>query len=83
MSLTGNDLRYIHYQLDALQAWKDHTNDEITQELMTSMVYPRGEANNFAFLDSLCLDHMKSLRHLDESYEAGTHWVLFLGGVYW
>ena len=79
LSRTTNDLRYVHHQLDALQHWHQHTGKPVTAELIDMMVYPRGEVNNFALLDALCLDQAKALAAIDDSHDDGAHWVMYIG----
>gem|GEM_PF-5446078 len=54
----------------------------MTRSLLDQLVFPRGEANNFAFLDAMFVDKQKALGRLADVQKSGVHRVLFSGALY-
>ena len=79
--LTGNNLYHIHHELEKIRGYCALEQCVVTGSLLDMIVYPRGEVNNFAFLDAMFVDRDKALDLLENIQASGVVWQMFVWAV--
>ena len=69
---------HIHHELEKIRGYCALEQCVVTGSLLDMIVYPRGEVNNFAFLDAMFVDRDKALDLLENIQASGVVWQMFV-----